>query len=79
MINLIQRGLPMIWEMFATDAWALPVSIVGNAYIGTGLMAASMIFYGQRFALWQAAVGSRAVQAPSQAAKKDDQQETPDL
>ncbi len=78
-VNLIQRGLPMIWEMFATDAWALPVSIVGNAYVGTGLMAATMIFYGQRFALWQATVRDGTVQKPSLAARKDDQQETPDL
>jgi hypothetical protein len=63
-INLIQRGLPMIWDMFAADAWALPISIVGNAYIGTGLMAACMIFYGQRFALWQMAALGRAAQAP---------------
>ncbi len=70
-INLMQRGLPMIWDMFATDAWALPVSIVGNAYIGTGLMAASMIFYGQRFALWQAVVRGRAAQTPSLEAKGD--------
>ncbi len=70
-INLMQRGLPMIWDMFATDAWALPVSIVGNAYIGTGLMAASMIFYGQRFALWQATVRGRAAQTPSLNANSD--------
>lgn len=70
-INLMQRGLPMIWDMFATDAWALPVSIVGNAYIGTGLMAASMIFYGQRFALWQAAMRGRAAQTPSLEVKGD--------
>jgi hypothetical protein len=71
MINVIQRGLPMVWEMFATDAWALPVSIVGNAYIGTGLMAASMIFYGQRFALWQAALRNRAAQTPAVESKSD--------
>ena len=29
------------------------MSIVGNAYIGTGLMAACMIFFRERFALWQ--------------------------
>jgi hypothetical protein len=70
-VNLMQRGLPMIWEMFATDAWALPVSIVGNAYIGTGLMAACMIFYGQRFALWQAALRGRAAHTPSLEVKGD--------
>jgi hypothetical protein len=70
-INLIQRGLPMIWDMFAADAWALPISIVGNAYIGTGLMAACMIFYGQRFALWQMAVRGRAAQAPPLEEKTD--------
>jgi hypothetical protein len=69
--NLIQRGLPLIWDMFATDAWALPVSIVGNAYVGTGLMAASMIFYGQRFALWQAAMRGSVAQPPSLEAKSD--------
>jgi hypothetical protein len=27
---------------------------VGNAYVGTGLMAACMIFFRERFALWLA-------------------------
>jgi len=51
--NVIQRGLPLVWRPWAAEPWGILAGIVGNAYVGTGLMAASMIFYRDRFSLWQ--------------------------
>lgn len=53
LVNLVQRGMPIVWRWLAREPWGVPLGIVGNAYIGTGLMAATMIFYRDRFALWQ--------------------------
>ncbi len=52
-VNVIQRGLPLAWQLLAAEPWGFPLGIFGNAYIGAGLMATSMLFYKQRFALWQ--------------------------
>lgn len=53
LVNLVQRGMPIVWRWLAQEPWGVPIGIVGNAYIGTGLMASTMIFYRYRFALWQ--------------------------
>jgi hypothetical protein len=50
---LIARGLPIVFTVLARVIVGVPIAIVANAYISTGLAAASMIFYRDRLARWQ--------------------------
>lgn len=45
---LIARGLFEVWRALATTPWGIALGILGNAYIGSGLIAASLIFYRDR-------------------------------
>ncbi len=52
LITLIFVGMAQVWVMLATRAsWGLALGIVGNAYIASGLVAASMLFYRERVAM----------------------------
>jgi hypothetical protein len=52
LITVILIGLGQIWMLLATQAsWGLALGIVGNAYIASGLVAASMLFYRERMEL----------------------------
>ena len=53
LIGLIGAGFSIIWRMLTTSSWGTLLAITGNAYIGSGLAAASFIFYRDRFAAWQ--------------------------
>jgi hypothetical protein len=53
LVSLLQRGMPLAWEALAAEPALMPLCIIGNAYIGTGLMAACLIFYRERYAIWQ--------------------------
>jgi hypothetical protein len=53
-ISVIGLGMPLLWEIFVGNPWGVLAGIAGNAYIGTGLSAASLIFYRHRYAYWQA-------------------------
>lgn len=55
LVNILQTGLFYIWRMLASSAIGTVVGIIGNAYIGTGLVTASFIFYRDRFVAWQQA------------------------
>ncbi len=68
LVSLLQRGLPMAWEALAVDPAVIPLCIIGNAYIGTGLMAACMIFYVERFANWQTWLNARRATGSAQSA-----------
>lgn len=47
---LILLGMGRVWELLALAApWGILAGIVGNAYIASGLVAASMAFYQDRF------------------------------
>lgn len=49
LITVILIGLGQIWLLLASQAtWGLALGIVGNAYIASGLVAASMLFYRER-------------------------------
>ncbi len=52
--NLINAGFGVVWDKLSTNAPLTAVSIAGNAFIGTGLVAASLIFYQDRLAQWTA-------------------------
>ena len=55
LVLLIQWGLPVAWKLVLKHSMGVPVAIVGNAYVETGLAAATMIFYRDRLAQWQKA------------------------
>jgi hypothetical protein len=49
LITVIMIGISQIWVVLASQAsWGLALGIVGNAYIASGLVAASMLFYRER-------------------------------
>ncbi len=56
LINIIQTGLMYIWRLLAVSTVGTLASILGNAYVSTGLVLASMIFYRDRFVAWQGAM-----------------------
>ncbi len=49
----INFGFSIIWQRMNTGSWLTLAAIVGNAYIGTGLVAALFAFYRSRYAQWQ--------------------------
>ncbi len=48
LVTVISVGIPLALSYIMSTALGTAVSIVGNAYIGTGLVAASMVFYRER-------------------------------
>jgi hypothetical protein len=54
LINLISAGFTVIWDRISVNALLTAVSIAGNAFIGTGLAAATLIFYRDRLEQWNA-------------------------
>lgn len=50
---LIQLGFGQIWQRLSTGSWETLLGILGNAYIGSGVVAAIMIFYLDRYWRWQ--------------------------
>jgi hypothetical protein len=55
LINLIGGGLTILWQQISHGAWT-GLAIVGNAYVGTSLIAASLLFYQDRYTSWQEAL-----------------------
>jgi hypothetical protein len=45
---LIQMGFSVIWEQLMVNAWGLAFDIMANAFLGSGLVAALMLFYRDR-------------------------------
>lgn len=54
LMNLIDLGFTFFWDKMSVNAPLTAVSIAGNAFIGTGLVAASLIFYQDRLERWNA-------------------------
>lgn len=50
LIWVITMGMPIIWDAMAQSPAGTIAGILGNAYISSGLAAASMIYYRDRFA-----------------------------
>jgi hypothetical protein len=42
---LISLGFPIAWAYLAREVAGVPLAVVGNAFLNTGLLAAAMIFY----------------------------------
>jgi hypothetical protein len=52
LISLINAGFNFFWDKMSINTLLLAASIAGNAFIGTGLVAASLIFYRDRIEKW---------------------------
>lgn len=60
LMGLIGAGFSIIWRMLSTNSWRTLLAIVGNAYIGSGLAAASLTFYRDRYVAWQEELAGQA-------------------
>jgi hypothetical protein len=56
LFSVIQAGLMLVWGRLSTTLAGTLVAMVGNAYVSTGLVLASLVFYRDRFVAWQEAV-----------------------
>ena len=61
LIYLIQMGFSLVWQMFLSSAWGAVFNVIANAFLGTGLIAAAMLFYHDRFT-WLTEVRERIQQ-----------------
>ncbi len=52
--NILVAGFGVIWDRLAHSFVGVTVGILGNAYVGTGVIAASLLFYRDRFTRLQA-------------------------
>jgi len=65
---LILAGMNRVWDVIATSLQApygIVVSILGNAYIASGLMVAAMIFYVERAEVAEGPSGATSALSPS--------------
>jgi hypothetical protein len=53
LINLIGGGLTILWQQLSRGSLLTVVAILGNSYIGSSLVAASLVFYQDRYLRWQ--------------------------
>ncbi|MGQ9553740.1 MAG: hypothetical protein ACUVWR_06480 [Anaerolineae bacterium] len=54
LLNVLTAGLSVIWRWLAAAIPAgLVLAIVGNAFIGSGLVSASFVFYRDRYEAWR--------------------------
>lgn len=60
LIGLIGAGFSIIWRMLSTSSWGTLLAIIGNAYIGSSLAAASFTFYRDRYVAWQEELAGQA-------------------
>jgi hypothetical protein len=66
LMNLIGGGMTILWKQISHGAWT-GLAIVGNAYIGTSLIAASLLFYQDRYTSWQVALAELLAKQQKQA------------
>ncbi len=53
LVSVLQTGLLYIWRLLAVSPAGTFIGILGNAYVSTGLIMASFIFYRDRYVAWQ--------------------------
>lgn len=61
LVNVISGGMTLILQKLAFASWSLLLGIMANAFVGSGLTAASLIFYSERFARWQESPNSSGI------------------
>jgi hypothetical protein len=53
LIVLLNMALSYVWSMAPAGSWLAPVAIVGNAFISTGLITATFVFFKDRYRYWR--------------------------
>jgi len=48
---LINQGLNLVWQIPPEDSWLMVISIIGHAFVTTGMLAASFVYY-QEMVRW---------------------------
>ncbi|HEY8597838.1 MAG TPA: hypothetical protein VIL85_05365 [Thermomicrobiales bacterium] len=59
-IVLLNNGLPYGWALLTQQAAGVPLAIVGNGFIATGLMAAAMFFYRERLSALETSIPGKS-------------------
>ncbi len=42
---LVNQGLNMVWQIAPEDSWLMVISILGHAFVTTGMLSASFVYY----------------------------------
>ena len=42
---LVNQGLNMVWQIPPEESWLMAISIIGHAFVTTGMLAASFVYY----------------------------------
>jgi hypothetical protein len=66
LVTVIGTGMPLVWRAIMGHPAGMAAAIVGHAYISSGLAAAGMLFFWQRYQ--RAPVNTRSSQYPPQGA-----------
>ena len=53
LILVLTEGFARIWMQLSSHSWGIPLGILGNAYLGAAVVAASFLFYQSRYHHWQ--------------------------
>ena len=53
LILLLTEGFARIWMTLSSQTWGVVLGILGNAYLGTAVVAAAFLFYQSRYHHWQ--------------------------
>jgi hypothetical protein len=59
---VLAQGMGYLWRMAPETSWMMLVGIVGNAFIGTGLLAASFLYYNSSLAWLEQFHRNQAIQ-----------------
>jgi len=64
LVNVISAGLGFLWQRMALAVWGAPIGILCNSFVGSGLAAAVLIFYRDRYARLQHDLQNAALKTP---------------
>jgi hypothetical protein len=64
-VYLVRTGFTFIWQFFGDNPWGVVFDVIANAFLSSGLIAATMIFYNDRM-YWLAVARERMRQQKSQ-------------
>ena len=64
---LLNEGMDILWRMSPADSWMTLVGVIGHAFIGSALLAASFIYYGSGMRWMQESIQQRVVAPPMRA------------
>ena len=42
---LLNQGLNMLWQVPPENSWLMLISIIGHAFVTTGMLSASFVYY----------------------------------